>query len=50
MRNYSIVYLNIHARQNVHFKSMGDIRKGIKYIGYIDTIFYIPADAKMDGL
>ena len=50
MRNYSKVYLNTRARQDFHFTSVEDIKNHIEDIGYVNTIFYIPADAKMDGL
>ena len=50
MRNFSKVYLKTHGRQDFNFTSMEKIRKGDEDIGYVDTIFYIPADAKMDGL
>ena len=50
MRNYSKVYQKIHSRQDFHYTSMEEIRKGDEDIGYMDTVFYIPADAKMDGL
>lgn len=50
MRNFSKVYLKTHTRQDFHFTSVEEIKKNIEDIGYVDTIFYIPADAKMDGL
>ena len=52
MRNFSTVYLRSHKRQDFRVSSMTDNRSGedeYEY-EYIDTIFYIPADAKMDGL
>ena len=51
MRNYSKVYLLTHKRQDFKVHSMTDNRSDDEY-GYerVDTIFYIPADAKMDGL
>ncbi|MCK5013662.1 MAG: hypothetical protein KAS66_07570 [Candidatus Omnitrophica bacterium] len=48
MKNYSKVFLIVRARMDLKFMSMTDILNvGDKYS---DTIFYIPADAKMDGL
>ena len=52
MTNYSKVYLLTHKRQDFRIHSMTDNRNGegeYEY-EYSDTIFYIPADAKMDGL
>ena len=48
MRNFSKVFLIIRTRMDLKIMSMTDIlNEGNKYS---DTIFYIPADAKMDGL
>ena len=48
MRNFSKVFLTLRARMDLEFMSMTDIlNEGNKYS---DTIFYIAADAKMDGL
>ena len=52
MRKYSKVYLLSRKRQDFRVHSMTDNRSGEgKYeYEYTDTIFYIPADAKIDGL
>jgi len=50
MRNFSKVFLLTHKRQDFHFVSMTENRSDVDQYEYIDTIFYIPADAKMDGL
>ena len=48
MRNFSKVFLIIRTRMDLKIMSMTDIlNKGDEYS---DTIFYIAADAKMDGL
>ena len=52
MRNYSKVYLLSRERNDFRVHSMTDNRNGedeYEY-EYSDAIFYIPADAKMDGL
>ncbi len=52
MRNYSKVYLLSRTRQDFQLYSMTNNRSGEgedKY-EYSNTVFFIPADAKMDGL
>ena len=48
MRNFSTVYLLSQERHGFEFASM--TRQKSDDGGYSDTIFYIPIDAKMDGL
>ena len=48
MRNFSTVYLSSRGRHDFEFASM--TRQRSDDGGYSDTIFYIAADAKMDGL
>ena len=48
MRNFSKIWLFNRKRIDFKYTSMNEIRD-VK-IGYIDSVFYIPADAKMDGL
>ena len=47
MRNYSKVYLGIRVRINFEINSMTKTKRTSLQN---DTIFYIPGDAKMDGL
>ena len=47
MRNYSKVYLNINDRLNPAAASMTRLRVNKPQI---DNVYYIPRDAKMDGL
>ncbi len=48
MRNFSKVFLLTHTRMNFQVLSMTKNRS--EDYEYVDTAFYIPADAKMDGL
>ena len=48
MKNFSKVYLSSRERMNFQCVSMTEQRSNDN--GYIDTVYYIPADAKMGGL
>ena len=48
MRNFSTVYLSSRERHDFTFASMAEQRSNDDE--YSNTIFYIAADAKMDGL
>ena len=48
MRNFSQVFLSSRDRIDFEFMSMTDMLN--EDYRSVDTVFYIPADAKMDGL
>lgn len=47
-KNYSIVYLGIRERFTPLHTSMSKMRSETRYVA--EDIYYIPRDARMDGL
>lgn len=50
MRNYSKVYLMAHRRNEFDVTSITEMIKNETVNHFITNIYYIPADARMDGI